>query len=263
MDLFGLKPLLISALIFIPLERLLTLRPQKIFRRGIVNDLVYATIVAAAVDLLLGMTALPFISAVASLMPVSVTQAVGGQPLWLQVLEIIVLTDFGVYLVHRAFHTVPFLWRFHSIHHSVAEMDWLAGFHNHPFEAVVTKALTLIPVFVAGFSIEAISLYFLIFTGQNLLIHSNVRLDFGPLKWLIVSPQFHHWHHADERAAYDKNFAGQIALFDVLFGTYRVPSSTPAKYGVDDPIPANFFGQLGYPFVPRRLLAKRPSSSDI
>ncbi|RAZ71383.1 sterol desaturase family protein [Mesorhizobium atlanticum] len=262
MDVFSLKPLLICALIFIPLERVLTLRPQKILRRGIFTDLIYATCNGAAVNLLLGMMAVPLINAAAFFAPASVTQALGGQSLWLQVLEIVVLTDLGVYAVHRTFHAVPFLWRFHSIHHGVEEMDWLAAFHTHPFEQIITKSIILIPVFVLGFSTEAIYLYFVIYTGQALLIHSNVKLNFGPLRWLIASPQFHHWHHAGERAAYDKNFAGQLAIIDLLFGTFRVPgSSTPSKYGVDAPIPRNFFGQLGYPMVPRKLLAK-PRSAE-
>ncbi|UCI17569.1 sterol desaturase family protein [Mesorhizobium sp. B2-1-8] len=260
MDMFGLKSLLICALIFIPLERLFSLRPQQIFRKGIVNDLIYATFNGGIVNLLAGLMLAPAINAGALLIPMSLTNAISGQPTWLQVIEIIILTDLGVYFIHRAFHAIPALWRFHSIHHAVDEMDWLVGFHLHPVDLFVSKSLTLIPVFLLGFTTEALGIYFVIYLGHTLLIHSNVKMNFGPFKWLIVSPQLHHWHHANERAAYDKNFAGQLAIIDAIFGTFNLPGDeAPQKYGVDDPIPKNYFGQVGYPLVPRQNLPKRPA----
>ena len=253
-ELFGLRPLLIGLLIFVPLERLLALRPQqKVFRRGVFTDLFYAVFSAPAVNLLGGVLFAPAISALALFVPRGLTQAVAGQATWLQVLQLIVLTDLGVYAVHRAFHAVPILWRFHSIHHAVEEMDCLAAFHVHPVDLLVTKVISLSPVLILGFSVEAVAIYFAIYTGHAMLNHANVKMTFGPLKWLIVSPQFHHWHHAGERSAYDKNFAGQLAIIDVIFGTFRVPGTTvPVKYGVDDPIPSNYLGQLGYPLAPKR-----------
>ncbi|QKC84394.1 sterol desaturase family protein [Mesorhizobium sp. NZP2077] len=241
-------------MIFVPLERLFALREQqKILRKGVFTDLIYAIFNGTAVDILAGMLLAPVIGALAVLMPPSLPSAVSSQATWLQVLEIIVLTDLGVYAAHRAFHAIPVLWRFHSIHHSVEEMDWLAAFHSHPVDQMLTKAVALLPVFFLGFSGASIGIYFVIYAAHAMFIHANVKINFGPLKWLIASPQFHHWHHAGERAAYDKNFAGQLAIIDLIFGTFRVPgATTPAKYGVDDPIPANYFGQIGYPFLPRK-----------
>jgi sterol desaturase/sphingolipid hydroxylase (fatty acid hydroxylase superfamily) len=115
-------------------------------------------------------------------------------------------------------------------------------------------------VFFLGFSALALSVYFLIYTAHALLLHANVRINFGPLKWLIASPQFHHWHHANQREAYDKNFASQLSIIDVIFGTFQVQGeSLPEKYGVDDPIPTSYLGQLGYPFVP----ASNKTSIDV
>lgn len=142
------------------------------------------------------------------------------------------------------------LWKFHSIHHGIEELDWIASFRAHPVDQIITKVVSLLPVFFLGFSTEAIAIYFLIYTGHALLLHANVRINFGPLRWLIASPQFHHWHHAGHRDAYDKNFASQLSIIDVLFGTFRVPGSAmPEKYGVDDPIPLSYLGQFGYPFL--------------
>ena len=251
MDLFGLKSLLICALIFVPLEHMLALRTQqKIFRKGIGTDVIYAVVNGAFLKICMFLMAAAAMSASASLVPATVTTTVGGQATWLQVIEIIILADLGVYASHRAFHAVPALWRFHAIHHGIEELDWIVAFRAHPVDQIVTKAVSLLPVFFLGFSSEAIAVYVIIATGHALLLHANVRMNFGPLKWVIASPQFHHWHHADQRDAYDKNFASHLAIIDALFGTLHIPGSRmPEKYGVDEPIPTDYIGQHSYPFV--------------
>lgn len=180
------------------------------------------------------------------LLPQSITQAVNGQPVWLQVAEIIVITDIGVYWSHRAFHKIPALWKFHAVHHGIEELDWLGAFHNQPVDAIVTKAISLTPVFFLGFSEASIAIFWTIYLGHTLLVHSNVRIPFGPLKRLIAGPRFHRWH---------KNFAGQLPFLDMLFGTYNpTGDKVPEKCGVDDPIPSTYFGQIGHPLLPRRKL---------
>lgn len=262
MDLFGLQALLICALIFVPLEHILALRTQqKIFRKGLGTDVIYAVVNGAFLKICFALIAAAAMTASASLVPAKVTMAVGGQPTWLQVVEIIILADLGVYASHRAFHAIPALWRFHAIHHGIEELDWMAAFRAHPVDQIITKTVSLLPVFFLGFSSEAIALYFVIATGHALLLHANVRMNFGPFKWLIASPQFHHWHHADQRDAYDKNFASHLAIIDALFGTLHIPGSKmPEKYGVDEPIPTDYIGQHGYPFV--RGIQQRPNTAD-
>ena len=251
MDLFGLKSLLICALIFVPLEHMLALRTQqKIFRKGIGTDVIYAVVNGAFLKICMFLMAAAAMSASASWVPARVTTTVGGQATWLQVIEIIILADLGVYASHRAFHAIPALWRFHAIHHGIEELDWIVAFRAHPVDQIITKAVSLLPIFFLGFSSEAITVYFIIATGHALLLHANVRMNFGPLKWVIASPQFHHWHHADQRDAYDKNFASHLAIIDALFGTFHIPGSRmPEKYGVDEAIPTDYIGQHGYPFV--------------
>ncbi|BCM18527.1 sterol desaturase family protein [Mesorhizobium sp. J8] len=89
----------------------------------------------------------------------------------------------------------------------------------------------------------------LIYHWQSVFIHSNTRIKFGPLRWLIASPQFHHWHHANDRQAYDKNFAAQLPVLDLIGGTLFMPPHMPEKYGVDEPVPQLYHRQLVYPFV--------------
>ncbi|PWJ87805.1 MULTISPECIES: sterol desaturase family protein [Mesorhizobium] len=262
MDIFGIKALLICALIFIPFEHLFAERPQKIFRKGLAVDLIYLLFNGFIVKVAIVMIAAGALGAAEMLVPQSITQAVSGQPVWLQVAEIILITDIGVYWAHRAFHKIPALWKFHAVHHGIEELDWLGAFHNHPVDIIVTKAVSLTPVYFLGFSDASIALFSMIYFGHTMLVHSNVRIPFGPLKWLIASPQFHRWHHANQREAYDKNFAGQLPVLDMLFGTYNVTGDkVPEKYGVDDPIPSTYFGQIGYPLLPRRKLVKRAAQS--
>ena len=254
MDIFNVKSLLIAALVFIPLERAFALRrEQQVFRRAFLTDLTYALVngipIKAGVVLIVGAAMVT----VGAWIPPAVRAAIAGQPVWLQVVEAVLIADLGFYWTHRAFHMIPALWRFHSIHHSIQELDWLAAHRVHALDQAVTKAVSLAPLVVLGYSGAAIGLFAAIYHAHAFLLHSNVRVGIGPLRWAIASPQFHHWHHANERAAYDKNFAGQLAFLDALFGTLHLPGSeTPARYGVDDPVPGNYVTQMAYAFTPAR-----------
>ena len=249
-DLIDLKALLIVALIFIPLERLIPHRDeQKTLRKHWLNDAVYLFFNGILIKL--GMLVLvgAALLVIDSLIPAGVAEAVQSQPVWLQAIEVIVVADIGFYLAHRAFHAFPVLWRFHAVHHSIEEMDWLAAHRVHPVDQILTKSASYLPIFALGFSPAAIGIYVVIYQWQSLLIHSNVRINFGPLKWVMASPQFHHWHHADERQAYDKNFSGQLPFLDALGGTLYMPDRMPSKYGTSDPVPTVYHEQLAYPFV--------------
>ena len=178
-----------------------------------------------------------------------VRAAIRSQPLWLQLVELLLLADLGFYAVHRLFHSVPALWRIHQIHHSIEEMDWLAAARVHPVDQILTKGASLLPCFALGFSEWAIAAFALAYHWHSLLLHSNVRLSFGPLDWLIASPNFHHWHHCRDREAWDRNFAGQLSLWDHLFGTAFLPKGrTAERFGIGESVPEGYAGQLVHPF---------------
>ena len=75
-----------------------------------------------------------------------------------------------------------------------------------------------------------------------------MRIHFGPLKWLIASPEYHHWHHANQREAYDRNFASQLAIIDVIAGTVFIPKHAPEAYGLTEPMPDLYHQQFLHPF---------------
>lgn len=248
------KALLIAALVFIPLERVVGLRrEQKILRRQWLSDLVYAVVNPILIKGGLIVIFALLLGVLVEFIPNGLHQFIGSQPLWLQIIEVFLIADLGFYLAHRAFHAIPVLWRFHAVHHSIEEMDWLAAHRVHPIDQIVTKAASLLPVFALGFSGPAILTFAAVYQWHSLLIHSNVNIPFGPLRWLVASPQFHHWHHGNQPEAYNTNFAGQLPFIDWIFGTLYLPrKGTPKKYGVDEKVPTNCLGQFAYPFVRTR-----------
>lgn len=174
---------------------------------------------------------------------------IAALPPVLRFLLIVLAADFVEYVSHRCYHEVPFLWRIHAVHHSPHHMDWLSGSRLHILEVIMTRSLVLVPVFLLGFPEETIFAYVIFVSIQSVVIHSNIAMDVGWLRYFIVTPQFHHWHHASDEEALDRNYCAHTPLFDLVFRTYHQPADRwPQHYGTVKPIPGGFFGQLLYPF---------------
>jgi sterol desaturase/sphingolipid hydroxylase (fatty acid hydroxylase superfamily) len=250
-DLLNPTAFLIAALVFVPLERIASLRKsQKILRKHWKNDLVFVVINKIIIKLSMISIFGLFLTTTYQFIPSFIHESILTQPLWLQIIEITIISDTCYYVAHRSFHEIPVLWRFHSIHHSVEEMDWVAAHRIHPVDQIIAQAASLLPVFALGFSGPAIIIYAFIFRWQTLLIHSNTKISFGPLKWIFASPQFHHWHHGDQPEAYNKNYAAQLPFIDMLFGTFHLPGNKmPEKYGIEEKLPTLYHQQLIYPFL--------------
>src|SRR5215831_16991218 len=234
--------------LFCPLEKIFPARPQRFFRPEWWTDLAFflgqylfwGSAVLGALQLCRG-----WLDAAA---PASFRAAVSSQPWWLQAIEVVFLSDLFVYWGHRLQHRVSFLWRFHSIHHSAEHLDWLAAHREHPLDTVYTMGLINLPAFMMGFPTETLA-GFLAFRGLwAIYIHSNVRLPIGPLRALVGAPELHHWHHSREREA--GNYANISPIMDLLFGTYRCPPHEPEAFGISQPIPMSYIGQLLHPFRP-------------
>ena len=179
--------------------------------------------------------------------------AVHALPLWSQVILLVVCADFVLYWSHRVFHEVPWMWKIHAVHHSVEHMDWLAGSRNHIVQTIVDRSIAMAPLYLLGADKAALDIYVTFAAVQAVLVHANVGMPFGPLKYLIVTPQYHHWHHSSEKPAIDTNYAVHMPLFDWLFGTYHMPTEHwPADYGTTTRLPRSFLAQLLYPFTKSR-----------
>jgi sterol desaturase/sphingolipid hydroxylase (fatty acid hydroxylase superfamily) len=186
--------------------------------------------------------------------------------LWVQALPFIpalflafFTTDLFQYWAHRFFHTRVYLWRFHSIHHSTQNMDWLAGSRTHFMDIFFTRAMTFIPLYVLGFSTTVFNVYIIFIAIHAVLIHANTRINFGFLKYIFTTPQYHHWHHCEDPKYYGHNFASIFPFIDVIFGTYYLPGKEwPAGTGVhESQYPKGFLRQSIYPFT------KSPFDTDL
>ncbi len=251
LDWFLLNLILYSAA-FVPLERMFALRPeQPILRKEWRTDLMYFFISSLLLQVTTILTMEPSMVFFDWAANERVRSWVRAWPFVAQFAAILVVTDFTQYWVHRAFHRVPMLWRFHAVHHSIETMDWLAGSRLHLFDVAVTRGLTYIPIYILGFSEKALFVYIVFVSLQATFIHSNVRFTFGPARWILATPQFHHWHHGAEREAIDKNFAVHLPVLDFLFGTFHLPKNHwPDSYGIGGgaPVPQGFIRQTIYPF---------------
>lgn len=249
MKLFNVWQFLLVAAVFVPLERLFALRKeQRILRANWRLDLVYTFVNGALITTGIMLLVLVAGGIFAQVVPEKLRAAVASQPFFIQLIEAVVIADLLFYTAHRLFHAVPLLWKFHSVHHSIEEMDWLAAARVHPFDQIVTKGASILPLFALGFSDPVIAAHAFIYFWHSYLLHSNVRIKFGLLRWVIASPEYHHWHHANQREAYDSNYAAQLSILDKLFHTLYLPQGkTPEKYGIDDPVPRGYLAQLMYP----------------
>lgn len=265
MDPFGFKVIFVIFLVFVPLERLFGMHPQqRIFRRDWRNDVIFLLFNGMLTKLGLLAVIVGTIFCAAWIVPAPLQAMVGGLPYWVQIPAVIVLADLGFYWIHRLFHAVPWLWRFHSVHHSMEELDWLAASRGHPVDQIVTMGGALVPVVALGFSEWAIGVFASLHLWQSVLVHSNVRVGFGPLRFLFVSPEFHHWHHSNQHDARDRNFAAQLSILDVLFGSFHLPKGQiPTSYGLDQPMPQRYVRQLLYPFIGERIFQSRPDTAAL
>jgi sterol desaturase/sphingolipid hydroxylase (fatty acid hydroxylase superfamily) len=246
---FGLA---ILAVVFIPLERLFALHPRRVLRRGWRTDLVHYLVNGAALKVGLVVSVVLVGTVLRAFVPAPLRLGVAASPTWVQIVAGFAITTVGGYAAHRAAHEVPLLWRFHRVHHSVREMDWLAANHLHPLDETFGRSAAVLPLYALGFGRASLGAFVILITVQAIFIHANVRMNFGPVRWLIATPQFHHWHHAHEPQAYNTNYAGEFPLVDALFGTLYLPAMRwPARYGIDDTEPTGYLRQLAWPLRSR------------
>ena len=254
MDWFILD-LLGSSLIFIAIEKFWPFRKQPILRLGWQTDLNHFLLNHLLVGFVL-LIANHFVSNVFGwAVGLGTEKIIQVLPFVVQVFLIILFADLVQYWFHRAYHEIPFLWRFHSVHHSAKRMDWLAGSRQHILELILTRCVVLVPVFVLGFPKAVIDSYIIIVGFQAVFNHANVNFNFGWLKYIFVTPQFHHWHHASDKAAIDRNYAAHFSFLDYLFGTtVKDEKDWPEKYGVvGDYVPDGLIKQQIFPFTKTKV----------
>jgi len=244
--------LLGSSLIFIFIEKMFALRrEQPVFRPEWQTDMQHFIVNHMVIGFMLLATNLLVHKVFGWAANDGVRGWVSNLNFFVALFLIVLVADLVQYWTHRAYHEIPLLWRLHAVHHSIKSMDWLAGSRLHFIELLLTRTLILAPIYVLGFSKEVIDAYIVIVGFQAVFNHANVSVRLGPLRYLIVTPNFHHWHHSQDKEALDRNYAAHFAFIDYAFGTaVKSDREWPEAYGVlGDYVPNGYLKQLAFPFT--------------
>jgi sterol desaturase/sphingolipid hydroxylase (fatty acid hydroxylase superfamily) len=170
-------------------------------------------------------------------------------PLWVQAVLFLLLSDFMLYWLHRMFHGGGF-WKYHAIHHSSVDLEWLSAARFHPVNLLIGTISVDVILLMAGISPNIMLWVGPFTTFHSAFVHANLSWTLGPLKYVLATPVFHRWHHTRLEEGGNTNFAGTFPIWDILFGTFRMPQNKlPDNYGKDEAaMPSEIAGQIAYPF---------------
>ena len=175
-------------------------------------------------------------------------------PAGLQLLLFFIVLDFVQWTTHILLHKIPFLWQFHKIHHSVKEMGFAAHLRYHWMENILYKPLKTFGVMIlGGFEPEQAYIVHFIAITIGHLNHANIKLSWGPFKYLLNNPIMHLYHHAYSlpKGKFGVNFGISLSLWDYLFKTSYIPNpDAHIKLGFpgDEKLPKTFWKQFTYGF---------------
>lgn len=255
-----LLDLFLMAILFVPIEIVFPKRKgQSTFHEEWRTDLIYFIVSHLLVQFFGVITQQPAKLFFGWMGLDDIQYFVQSLPTLIQLFFAFFIADLFQYWTHRFFHTHTFLWRFHSIHHSTENMDWLAGSRTHFIDIFVTRSMAFIPLYVLGFSTLTFNIYVIFMAIHAVLIHANTRINFGFLKYIFATPQYHHWHHCKDSEHYGKNFATIFPFIDKAFGTYYLPGDVwPEDTGLlETNFPKGYIKQAVYPFT------KSPFDKDL
>jgi sterol desaturase/sphingolipid hydroxylase (fatty acid hydroxylase superfamily) len=181
---------------------------------------------------------------------------VASWPVWAQWVVMFVIADFIQWNVHRMLHRVPWMWEFHKLHHSVKEMGFAAHLRFHWMETIIYKTIQYIPLAMIGFGIDDFFLVHIFTISIGHLNHANLRVTYGPFKYILNNPAMHIWHHAKQlpKGSYGVNYGISLSIWDYLFKTNYLPDDgrdIELGFPADEKYPTSFWKQITYPFSKR------------
>jgi sterol desaturase/sphingolipid hydroxylase (fatty acid hydroxylase superfamily) len=169
-------------------------------------------------------------------------------PLLLQGAIFLVGSDVIMYGLHRTFHGRK-LWRYHAVHHSSEELDWISAARFHPINILFGSVTADVILLLAGISPNVLVFLGPFTVAHSAFVHANLNWTLGPFKYVIAGPVFHRWHHTMANQGGERNFASTFPILDVMFGTFYMPADQlPERYGISEPFPPSFGEQMLFPF---------------
>lgn len=221
-------------------------------KKDVRNDALFMIVVQMVVPRLLA-----FVAVIALVEPVK-NAGVSLSGLWphqwslaSQVILMLVVVELFRYWLHRAAHNIPLLWRLHAVHHSPEKLYWLNVGRFHPIEKGLQFMLDALPFLLMGVSENVIAMYFVLYAINGFFQHSNIKLRFGWLNYLISSAELHRWHHSRTVEESNTNYGNNLIIWDLVFGSWFLPKDrTIDDIGlVNRGYPKSFLAQMGTPFV--------------
>lgn len=256
------RTLVIAYAIVLPFELLWAKNAsQKILREGFATDLGHMFFTKIIGNYLGFVFAASFVFALMEqYLPLEGIRAdIRSQPIWLQAVQVLILRDFIGYWTHRWMHENPLLWRLHACHHSSEQLDLLATVRVHPLQMLFNRVVGGALPFALGFSVESVAIVFVALSKWGYFGHANIKVPLHslayrilkPLRWVFVTPRFHHWHHSYD--VKDMNYGVSFSFWDRLFGTAHYPEdhTWPGRYGIPEAHPKTWPAQMAHPFLPR------------
>jgi sterol desaturase/sphingolipid hydroxylase (fatty acid hydroxylase superfamily) len=253
-------PVLVIALV---LERLLPVTPgQRDLTRGFGQDLFWYL-----VDFARNVSWVPFYLALLIWIKVRLLGSFelippGVLPSVMAWTIAILAWDLLSYLSHVLRHRIDFLWRFHAIHHSQREMNFFTQHRFHDLDVIVDLTIRTIPLLVLNANLPTLTFFYALSLAHFQLYHSSIRTNYGPLRFVLVNPQFHRVHHARDPMMHNRNYGIAFSFWDRAFGTRHLASDEyPELLGIEDdnfPIEQGtrlrdvlsvFAAQILYPFL--------------
>ncbi|MEO5961325.1 MAG: sterol desaturase family protein [Opitutaceae bacterium] len=262
--------LVVSAVVFL-LERVFPWRRgQEVIRADLPQDLFWMVFNTQYLSWMLAVIAVYFVSAFDAAFlhlgiptPQSLRLISDWSP-WLQFAVFFLIQDFLEWNIHRWLHTVPWLWNFHKLHHSIEQLDWATAFRAHWGEVIIYKTLLYVPLVILGVKDGVIFAIVVCSLLIQELSHANVRWDWGPLRVIVSSPRFHAWHHDVElHGKGGQNFGVSLTVWDWIFGTAYWPKhvESPKQFGLGESrYPRGLWQRLYHPFV--RSQSESDGASD-
>jgi sterol desaturase/sphingolipid hydroxylase (fatty acid hydroxylase superfamily) len=150
----------------------------------------------------------------------------------------LVLLDLAIYLQHRLFHALPWLWRIHRVHHADPEVDVSTALRFHPIESVLSMLLKTGMVVCFGMPAVGVLTFEIVLNAAAMFNHANVSIPPPWERWIrfaIVTPEMHRIHHSTRSANANRNFGFSVSWWDRLFGSYRGPVRAEPRSSVGLP----------------------------